>query len=92
MITKYNLKLPNKYVLSSDLNQTRVLACLTLIGRSFHKVGAATLKDLCAKVFLFVSSTSSFLYVDSDLRPIHLVGISISRFCRYSGACLLRHL
>ena len=50
-----------------------------------------TLKDLCAKV-LFVSGTSNFLYEDSDLKPSHLIGISASRFCRYSGACLLRYL
>ena len=51
----------------------------------------ATLKDLCAR-FFFVSGTSNFLYEESDLNAIHQVGISTSRFCRYSGACLLRLL
>ena len=48
----------------------RVLACLTLSGKPFHRVGAATLKDLCAKVFLFVSGINSFLYIGSDLKPL----------------------
>ena len=57
-------------VLSDDLNISRLSADLMYLGRLFHSVGTATVKDLAAKVLVFVlgiTSKSSLADLSPDL-------------------------
>ena len=56
----------------SRLKLSRVLDSLMPLGRSFHRVGAATLNDLAANVLHFVRGITSKLWSMVDLRDLVL--------------------
>ena len=76
----------NRYVFSAHLNVSSISAPLMSGGSVFHSLGAATLKDLSAKVFLLVAGiTSKRPSILLDLNP-DLFGTSgLRRFLRYPG-------
>ena len=94
---KYNLSLPslavsnqvyglvNRWVFSMLLKLSKELHFLISLGRLFHRVGVAILKDLDAKVFLLIlgiTNKSDFL---DDLRPCLGRVYSFSSSLKYFG-------
>ena len=63
-----------RYVLRADLKLSKVSANLIFLGIVFHRVSAATLKDLAANVLAFVLGTTSKLSSCTDLNP-DLLGV-----------------
>ena len=67
------MKAPSKRcVFSAFLNVSRS-CCLRLSGSWFHKVGAATLKDLSANVLSLVLSINSKSLCLANLKPVLLL-------------------
>ena len=73
----------NRYVFRFLLNASREQACLKYLGRLFHCLGAAKLKDLSPKCFRLILGSCKKC---SDEERRFLKGdLAISVFDRYSG-------